>query len=416
MIMNEKNAQSLPWYPLKLIACLGALGLTATIFFPATVCGLGFSIPNQDAEAIARGNAFIATANNPSAIFYNPAGITQLEGTQVQFGAHNLAVNAEFESLDGTRHAETKSDIASVPQFYFTYSPKNSQFSFGAGLYAPFGLALEWPTNTPFRTLAEEGRLTYITFNPVAAWKILPNLSIAAGPTINYSKIKLRQGIGFSPGDEFGFDGSGWDFGATAGLLWKPHEKWSVGVNYRSPNTINFKGSSQMKPYAPGESTSAELNFPQSAGLGVAYMPTPQWNFEAYVTWTDWDTLKETTFKKPSGNIPFALNWQSSLMTGIGGTRYFDTGWFVSAGYFFSQNSTSEKNFNPILPDTDLHVGSAGFGYKGQHWRFALAAQIITGAWRTVSGSQSPSLVGETADGKYKWFNQSVNFSVGYHF
>ena len=61
---------------------------------PDVVYGLGAAIPNQDAEAIGRGNAFIASASNPSAIYYNPAAITQLDGIQAQFGAHNLAVNS----------------------------------------------------------------------------------------------------------------------------------------------------------------------------------------------------------------------------------------------------------------------------------------------------------------------------------
>jgi long-chain fatty acid transport protein len=394
-----------------------AVGFTAAaLFVPATVFGLGFSIPNQDAEAIGRGNAFIATADNPSAIYYNPAAITQLEGTQAQFGAHNLAINSEYESLDGTRHAETKSEIATVPQFYYTCSRTNSPFSFGLGVYAPFGLSLEWPKTTPFSSIAEKGSLTYVTVNPVLAWKASPKFSIAVGPTINYSQVELTQGIGFTPGDHFTFKGEGWAFGGTAGVLWKPIDKWSVGLDYRTPTAINFQGHSQLSPYSKAESTSAELHFPQSVGLGIGYTPSPHWSFEAYAIWTDWDTLNKTVFKKDSGDIPFVLNWQSSFMTGLGGTRFFDNGWFVSAGYFFSQNSTSDKNFNPIVPDTDLHVGSVGFGRKCRHWSFALAAQIITGGWRTVSGSQSPSLVGETADGKYKWFNQSVNFSVGYHF
>ena len=378
--------------------------------------GLGFAIPNQDAAAIARGNAFIATANDPSAIFYNAAAITQLEGQQVQFGAHNLAINSEYRSLDGSIHSETKSEIATVPQLYYTSSPKDKPFSYGMGLYAPFGLGLEWPRNTSFSSLALEGRLTYLTFNPVIAWEVLPNLSIAAGPTINYATLKLVQGIGFSPGDQFRFDGNGWDIGVTAGILWKPHDQWAVGATYRGPTAINFEGKSITKPYAPSEKTSGELNFPQSIGAGIGYIPSTHWNFEAYVIWTDWDSLDTPVFKKASGDVPFALNWQSSFMTGIGATRSFDNGWFVSAGYFFSQNSTSEKNFNPIVPDTDLHVGSAGFGYKGEHWHYALSGQLITGAWRTVSGSESPSLVGETADGRYQWFNQSVNFSIAYQF
>src|SRR5262245_56879978 len=68
-----------------------SLLLLATVLkmWPTPVFGIGFRIPNQDAEAIARGNAFVATADNPSAIYYNPAGITQLEGHNAQIGVLN---------------------------------------------------------------------------------------------------------------------------------------------------------------------------------------------------------------------------------------------------------------------------------------------------------------------------------------
>ena len=36
----------------------------------------GLRLSDQDAFATARGEAFVATADNPSAIYYNPAGIT----------------------------------------------------------------------------------------------------------------------------------------------------------------------------------------------------------------------------------------------------------------------------------------------------------------------------------------------------
>ena len=41
--------------------------------------GNGFIIGEQDAEAMGGASAFAARANNPSAIFYNPAGISQLD-------------------------------------------------------------------------------------------------------------------------------------------------------------------------------------------------------------------------------------------------------------------------------------------------------------------------------------------------
>src|SRR6266536_1074933 len=298
------------------------------------VFGLGFRIPNQDAAATARGNAFVATADNPSALYYNPAGITQLEGQNVQIGAHLLSVNSHFESATGGIEADTKFEVLPVPQFYYVYSPKDYPLAFGLGLYAPFGLGLEWPEDVVFRNLAIEGRLQYVTLSPIAAWRINSTLSVAAGPTVNFSTAMLRRGIGFVPGDEFRFRGNGFAYGAKAGLLWQPHPKWSFGVSYFSPTTVKYRGNSTLKPIVPQKyGTSAELDFPQFIMGGISFRPTTNWNVEVGVDWTDWDTVDTVTFKGTAfGNVPFALNWNSSFLAHLGLTRYLQKGYWVSAG------------------------------------------------------------------------------------
>jgi long-chain fatty acid transport protein len=389
--------------------CIGLMVAASTVCWPISSPGLGFRIPNQDAEAIGRGNAFIATANNPSAIYYNPAGITQLKGSYVQFGAHSIAVNSEYTS--GANQYKTEWELQAVPQLYYTVGLKDKPFTFGLGIYAPYGLGLEWPDNTSFITAAHEGRLLYVNVNPVLAWQVNEQLSIAFGPSFNYSKVKLRQGI-TGPGDEFKFIGDDFDYSLHAGVRWQPHEQWAFGATYHSASTMNYHGKSTFSPYSPPQGTSAEVDFPQFVMAGVSYRPTPRWNVEVGIDWTDWDTLNTIVFKgTASGDIPFPLNWQSSFMYHAGASYYFDNPYYVSAGYFFSENSTSTENFNPIVPDTDLHVVSLGVGYKGQHWSWAVAAQIIAGPVREVRGSQNP-----VVDGDYQFFNQAINFSIGYRY
>src|SRR6266581_6650411 len=48
----------------------------------------GFRLPDQDAFATARGEAFATTADNASAIYYNPAGISQLKGGHFRCGIY----------------------------------------------------------------------------------------------------------------------------------------------------------------------------------------------------------------------------------------------------------------------------------------------------------------------------------------
>src|SRR3954466_11941790 len=103
--MNAQNGKSTFGHPkrtfrlVKRFVALAVAALcTVTVFYPRAAQALGTRIPNQDAEATAKGNAVIATADNPSAIYYNPAGITQIQGPEAQFGLHVISVNSHFEA------------------------------------------------------------------------------------------------------------------------------------------------------------------------------------------------------------------------------------------------------------------------------------------------------------------------------
>src|SRR5690242_5459569 len=165
-------------YPRKIAAGAVLLGLMS-LSGPA-VYGVAFRLPNQDPEGISRGNAFAATADNPSAIYYNPAGISQLDGTQIRGGLYLISADTSFSGPAGK--AETDTSLQEVPQFYAVKSFENLPLSLGLGVYAPYGLGLDWGTHNPFRTAAQDGKLLYACANPVISWKVLPSLSLAIGP------------------------------------------------------------------------------------------------------------------------------------------------------------------------------------------------------------------------------------------
>jgi long-chain fatty acid transport protein len=270
---------------------------------------------------------------------------------------------------------------------------------------------MEWPDDVPFRNAALEAQLTYVTVNPVVAWRVHPTLSIAVGPTFNYSDATLRQGVAVSP-YYFKFNGDDIAFGFNAGLLWQPHPQWSFGAKYVSATTLDYDGTASFHPAASflprPMDTKTHVDFPQMAAGGVSYRPTTNWNIEVDIEWTDWDTTKSVDIDRVGRLV---LNWQSSFFYEFGITRELGKGFFASAGYFFSEASTPEKDYTPLVPDTNLHIGSLGFGYKGQRWNWALAGQIIGGSFRTVSGANNPAV-----DGKYRIFTPTISLAVAYHF
>ena len=372
---------------------------------------LGLRVPNQDPEAIGRANAFVATADNPSAIYYNPAGIPQLQGQNLQVSSlAYLNIYAEYQSPAGTT-LKNKHEVLLVPAIHYTFTPKESDISFGLGIYAPFGLSMKWPDDAPFRTRGIEGSLDYVTINPVVAWKVTDTLSLAAGPALNVSRIELRQGMGIIPTDSFNFKGDDSAWGFTAGLLWHPHDKWSFGASYRSAVKVNYSGTGDAQPAPPfpgSFASSAKVDFPQVIIAGVSYRPSTNWNIEFNADWADWNTFNDVTVAG-AGTFPF--HWNSSWMLGIGATRHLKNGWYVSAGYFFSQNTTPDRYYDPVIADTDLHVGTVGVGRKGKRWSWALACEIIGGPWNSVENPLDP-----TVAGKYRLFSPALSASIGYRF
>ncbi len=396
------------------LACFVAAILCGN--FVTTLHGAGYRLANQDAEAIARGNAFVATADNPSAIYYNPAGITQLEGHDFSLGLYLISVDAEYEGpMGGT--ASTDASLQPLPQLHYVYSPQDNPFSFGFGIYAPYGLGVDYGTDTPFSTLGVETELLYGSFNPVVAVELAEGFSLAAGLTLNYSSAVFERRIGLVPGDRFEFDGEDFAVGFNLGMLWKISEHWSVGANFRSPTKMDYDGDSQASPFSKSVPTSANLTFPAFVDFGVSFRPTEKWNIEANIDWTDWDSVNETIFSGTfGGDQVLKFNYESSFMYELGVTRYFDNGWQVSLGYIYSENSVPDQNFSPLNPDADLHLGSIGVGYERENFGVHFGYHFAYNGGRDVTGSESTSLIGETADGRYKIFNHAVNLTFRFRF
>jgi long-chain fatty acid transport protein len=417
----------------------GLLAPAATFWtlLPATATATGFDLPDQDAFVIGRGMAFVATADNPSAIYYNPAGLTQLKGDTLRAGLYGLYLDPGYKSPTTGLSYDNQNNWHALPQLYYAGRAEKVPLGYGIGFFAPFGLSSKWPQDTGFRTVATEGSLKYFTINPAVAYELLPNLSLGAGVTFNYAKTDLRQGLVWpaQPFDEFKFEGDGWDVGYNLGLLWKAHEKISLGLSFRSGTRVGMKGNTTVQnsvafppdspvlpPLAVTQSAQADFPCPLKAIFGISYRPTPQWNFEFNADYTDWTSLDTITVKQAGPipgilpqNVPLALNWEASWYYEFGATHYFDNGWTVSAGYIYNENSVPNANYTPLVADLDRHFLSLGVGHRGERFDFDVAYQFGYGPDRHVSGS-ALSATGQSADGKYDFLSHALAVSVSWHF
>ena len=392
----------------KLVAIV-FLGMSAR-----DVAANGFGLPDQDAFATARGEAFVATADNPSAIYYNPAGITQLTGNNVRGGLNSVYYEPTYQPPNSGRTYYSSDNFAYLPQLFYTYTAKDAPLSFGLGVYAPYGGNMSWPQDTGFRSVAISGSLKYITINPVVAVKLSPTLSVGGGAMVNYGNISMYQGLRrLAPRGTnfFNFRGDGWSVGYNAGILWQPHEKISFGATFRSSASLKFQGNTdfQLQPGAYNSpahrSASADFTFPLTTIFGVSYRPTPKWNLEVDGNYTDWHSFGTVTIEQSppplnhpfTNNVPVHLDWQASWMYEFGVTRYFDNGWHVSGGYVFNENSVPNTYYTPLVADMNRSFFSLGTGFSGKHFDFDIAYQLGCAFKHDVSGSTPSTTPGSDA-------------------
>lgn len=383
---------------------IGLLALGSLASFAA-----GIRLPDQDAFSMSRGEAFAATADNPSAIYYNPAGITQLKGVNVRAGAYVIDLRPSFESATTGGKLDNRSQWHALPQIFATYSPEDFPLAFGLGAYSPYGLGVKWPAGTGFDYIATESHLKYMTLNPVVAWRVLPSLSVAAGATLNYASTDLRNAW-------LRFDGDGTAVGYNLGVRWEPCQKIALGVSYRSETRVKFDGFTEVLGARADSNT--RLAFPQNIIMGISYRPTPKWNIEFDEDYTDWRSVGTLNIANVG---PMVLNWQPGWFHEFGVTRYFENGWHVSGGYIYNESCIRNETFTPLVPEVDLHLFCAGLGFQGKHFSFDAAYQFGYGPEHTVHGSPSSTLPSppfplQNADGKYSSIIHGIMLSAGWRF
>ena len=128
------------------------LATLAAVAAPATVMAGGFSLNEQSASQMGVANAgAAANPENATTVFFNPAGMSQLSGTNISFGAAVLDIDAEAKSasarnffgedVPGSKGGDI-ADLAVLPNFYLTHEV-NDSIDVGFGIHAPYGLAAD---------------------------------------------------------------------------------------------------------------------------------------------------------------------------------------------------------------------------------------------------------------------------------
>lgn len=355
----------------KLTHSIIALVLAVNVAFAG-----GFQINEHGAKAMAMAGAFTGLANDPSAVHFNGAGLTQLSGTQFVAGVTLIAPAASFRGPSPAITEYSLNDQIFHPiNFYVTHQIDENWFV-GLGINNPYGLGTKWDDDWVGKYLAVDTEIRTFYFNPTVAYKVSDNLSLSAGFVFGYGDVKIIRYSNLHPfnGDvHVQLKGDGTAIGFTGGVLFKPSEMVQFGLSFRSNNTFTFEGTAESKGPAalsagfPKGDIAAELTTPMNVTFGTAVFPTKCLTLTAdfqYVGWSSYDELA-VDFKDPAySDLSAVRDYENTYIARLGAEYELTSNFALRGGLFYDNNPVKDEYVEPTLPDSDRIGFNIGLGYK----------------------------------------------------
>ena len=410
-----------------------------------TAYGAGFSIFEQGAKATGMSGAFVATADDPSAIFYNPAGLAQQREMSVLAGATFINFSNEFvgdPNSEYTSGTEGKYDRHTfVPPNMYAALPIGDNLTVGVGVFAAWGLRTDWQDPWVGRFVSRDADLKTTSVQPTVAWQTSSGrFAIGGGVEYRRARVILNQNIPLpflNPFNQRVTDignvrlasDYGDDIGWNLGVLIKPTDRFRIGASYRSEMDIELDGDADFTQISTGfpqldaavaatfpqdDTINTIFPFPAVAAVGVAFSPSERVDVEfdiTHMTWSRFEALAVDFDDQPDRSFVREQNWDDSSAYRIGTNIEATPNWDVRLGAVYDENPQPVEAVSPLLPDSDRIGFTFGAGWHSGPWIVDAAAFVLHFKDRSTEGRNPEGFEGTYQTDAVLW---SVNF--GYRF
>jgi long-chain fatty acid transport protein len=423
-------------YVMRKTTILAVIVLALVWSRPTVSEGAGFALIQQGTAAMAQGNAFVAEADDPSAIYYNPAGLNQLKKPQVYLATFLNIPNREYHGSGGD-FSVTRPRFYESGSFYLVY-PTNDRVALGLGYFTPFGLGSDWPASWTGRYITTYSRLKTYNVNPVISVKVMKNLSIAGGVDFLWSDVRIRRNLPVIPfvDGKSDLSGSGMGIGGNLGVLYEPLQGVKLGASYRSRIFVEHQGELQLSlpafvrgvPSSVGGS--ANLVFPPSVTFGVSVNRFAPFTFDIDATWTGWSTYQKLEAKLDqaipvNGRLATSIitekNWHDAWALRFGVNWQARENLKIRAGYTYDMTPVPSSTFEPQVPDSNRHIFAVGGDLKiwdrvtlGIAYNFLLNETRYKNNFIAFNGVPLPP--NAQVNGKYQSTTHSLGLSSRFEF
>ena len=372
----------------------------------------GFALIEMNASG--QGNAYAGAAaetNDASTIFFNPAGMMQLENDQLVVAGHLIVPKASFDNDGSTGSSLLGSPAltggeddggfnALVPNLYWVKTLDDSM-KFGLGVNSPFGLATKYDDDWVGRYHGVVSDLKIINVNPSLGYQLNDQVSIGGGLDIMLGHVELSSaidfgaicvasfnaatcaGLGSLPQESDGFvefEGDNFDnlsIGFNFGVMIALTPETDIGIAYRSEVDMKMEGDASFA--VPSSSSfvfannlfidsgiEAEVALPASLSFSASHK-VDKMTYLADLTWTGWSSFEELRIEYDNEDQPDSVtteDWDDTMRYSVGFNYQYSEKMILRAGIALDESPVpSAERRTPRLPGSDRTWFSVGMGY-----------------------------------------------------
>lgn len=380
---------------MQLITTPRLIPALVSLAFCGSASAAGFQLLEQNASGI--GNAYAgsaAVAENASTIFFNPAGMTQLQNREISLGASAIHTSYKFSDT-GSSSGVLRGDgndgggWGFVPNAYMSMQVAKDWYV-GLGIGAPFGLKTEY--DNPWIGAAQSIKfdIKTININPSVAWRVNDVVSLGFG--LNWQRLEaeyvravgiLSSGLAGSTAT-LNLDGDAW--GWNAGALFNLGPATKVGVSYRSSIEHDLDGdvaitsngtatangtTALLNAGGASSNTKASIKLPDTFILSATHKLNDRVELLGDISWTGWSSIPKVDIIRTSGALSgqtaqtLDTEFRDTWRVAIGTNYQLNDAWKLKFGLAYDQTPVPGAQHRLVsLPDNDRTWFSIGAQYK----------------------------------------------------
>jgi len=318
------------------LALVAAMALGTTSAFATN----GSALIGTGAKARGMGGVGIGMSHGAESALVNPAMITSVEGTEVQFGgtffmpdvqSTNNAVLGAPPAPDLTSSASSAADLSVIPAVSIA-NKVNENFYWGAGMWGTAGMGVDYRGEENTGQMEMVTNLQLMQFGVPLVYAI-SGFSVGITPLLQYGALDINYNSPILTGGNVGA-GVAQDlkFGFNAGLGYEIAGV-TMGASYKSQIDMNYDGvlSAAAGAMTGGVYTNDELSTPAEIGVGVSY------EIAGSTLAVDYKMIKWADAK---GYQDFKWDDQDVVSVGY---EYAAESWAARVGYNYSSSPITEQ-------------------------------------------------------------------------